>query len=230
MLQVCLNGSRDPAEHPALPRSPADFALAAREAVDAGAEDIHLHPKAPDGRDSLDPSIVDAVIMAVREAVPQVTIGVTTGAWATPDPSDSIRMWTVLPDHASVNWHEDAAEHTAQALLDRGIAVHAGIWTGTDGAARFKNSPQRRRVQRILAEVMAPESGLAEQLLAELRGYGRILLHGEGEATWPVLRHAVKEGLDARIGLEDTLVLPDGSPARGNADLVRAALELRHPA
>jgi hypothetical protein len=113
----------------------------------------------------------------------EVTVGVTTGAWTTPYPVPKIRMWTVLPDHASVNWHEDAAEHTAQALLDRGIAVHAGIWTGTDGAARFKNSPQRGRVQRILAEVMSPEPAAVDEFLAALNGFGPILLHGEGRRS-----------------------------------------------
>ena len=49
------------------------------------------------------------------------------------------------------------------------------------------------------------------------------LLHGEGEACWPVLAHARANGRDTRIGLEDTLVLPDGAPAPGNAELVRAA-------
>jgi uncharacterized protein (DUF849 family) len=42
-------------------------------------------------------------------------------------------------------------------------------------------------------------------------------------APWPVFAEAVRRGLAGRIGLEDTLVLPDGSPAAGNADLVRAA-------
>ncbi len=34
-------------------------------------------------------------------------------------------------------------------------------------------------------------------------------------------------GLDTRVGLEDTLYLPDGSRARTNAELVRAAHDLR---
>lgn len=45
-----------------------------------------------------------------------------------------------------------------------------------------------------------------------------------GPATWPVLAEAVRRGLDARIGLEDTLHLPDGSPAADNAALVAAAV------
>jgi uncharacterized protein (DUF849 family) len=38
-----------------------------------------------------------------------------------------------------------------------------------------------------------------------------------------MLRLAGARGLDARIGLEDTLTLPDGQPAVDNAALVRAA-------
>ena len=33
-------------------------------------------------------------------------------------------------------------------------------------------------------------------------------------------------GVQARIGMEDTLTLPDGSAADGNADLVAAAVRL----
>jgi uncharacterized protein (DUF849 family) len=39
-----------------------------------------------------------------------------------------------------------------------------------------------------------------------------------------MLRLAGAHGFDARIGLEDTLTLPDGLPAPDNAALVRAAV------
>ena len=52
------------------------------------------------------------------------------------------------------------------------------------------------------------------------------LVHGEEDACWPVLRHALATGRDTRIGLEDTLLGPDGAPAPGNAELVRAARSL----
>jgi uncharacterized protein (DUF849 family) len=225
MLQVCLNGPRTRREHPALPVSADDLAAAAAGAVAAGAVDVHLHPKGPDDRDLLTAGAVGAAVAAVRAAVPGVPAGVTTGIWEEPDGLLAlIGLWTELPDHASVNWHLPGADEVAAALLARGVAVHAGIWTGTDGAPRFLASPLAGRVSRVLAEVMGPEPGLAERLVAVLDGTGPLLLHGEDEATWPVFRHARARGLDTRIGLEDTLVLPDGSPARDNAALVRAAL------
>ncbi|PJE95448.1 hypothetical protein CUT44_24250 [Streptomyces carminius] len=229
MLQVCVNGARTRAEHPSLPLSPAELAAEAARAVAAGARDVHLHPKGADGADSLEPRAV----AAVRGAVPAgVRVGVTTGAWAVPDPARRaalVRSWPVLPDHASVNWHEEGAEEVAGALLERGVGVEAGIWSGTDAARLFRASPLSGRVLRVLAEVTdtapATAATTASALLAQLPRdlSAPVLLHGEDGGAWSVLRLAVRLGLDTRIGLEDALVLPDGSPAPDNAALVRAA-------
>ncbi|WP_349637050.1 3-keto-5-aminohexanoate cleavage protein [Streptomyces sp. RerS4] len=53
----------------------------------------------------------------------------------------------------------------------------------------------------------------------------RILLFGREGAAWPTLRLAARCGADARIGVGDVLRLPDGAPARSNAELVAAARE-----
>jgi uncharacterized protein (DUF849 family) len=143
---------------------------------------------------------------------------------------ERIRAWTVLPDHASVNWHEPGAEDVAAALLERGVGVEAGIWSGTDGAARFAASPCGPRVLRVLAEVTDQSAETAEEsaraLLTDLgTAHGRpVLLHGEEGGAWPVLRLAGRLGLATRIGLEDTLVLPDGQRALSNAQLVAEGL------
>ncbi len=52
------------------------------------------------------------------------------------------------------------------------------------------------------------------------------LQHSDGKLTWILLEDAVRRNLDTRIGLEDTLYLPDGSRASGNAALVQAARDL----
>ncbi|MEU5254511.1 3-keto-5-aminohexanoate cleavage protein [Streptomyces longwoodensis] len=289
MVQVCLNGARTAADSPAVPLSPAALARSAAEAVAAGATDLHVHPKTPCGRDTLAPDAVAATLEAIRERV-DVPVGVTTGAWAEDGPTtrvDRVRRWTVLPDHASVNWHEPGAEELAAALLDRGVGVEAGIWSGTDGAARFAASPLARGclvdqagsgsgvrcrtsqggggsrcgasgtddnaarcgagrrepglidktppgVLRVLAEVTDPDPATAVRsahaLLADLAAipHGRpVLLHGEEASTWPVLALAVRLGHPTRIGLEDTLVLPDGRRAASNAELVTEALRRR---
>ena len=232
MVQVCLNGPRGAADGTAVPLTPESMAQAAAEAVAAGATDIHVHPKTPCGRDSLSPRVVAATLEAIRARV-SVPVGVTTGAWAEPDPAARlarVRGWTVLPDHASVNWHEPGADEVAAALLERGIGVEAGIWSGTDGAARFLASPLAPRVLRVLAEVTDTSPWTAEDsahaLLAALgTAAGRpVLLHGEEGGAWPVLRLAGRLGLATRTGIEDTLVLPDGERALSNARLVTEGL------
>jgi uncharacterized protein (DUF849 family) len=53
-----------------------------------------------------------------------------------------------------------------------------------------------------------------------------VLLHGLDESCWPLLEHAGVRGVQTRIGLEDTLRLPDGSTAADNAALVSAAMRI----
>lgn len=227
---MCLNGPRGAADGMAVPLTPESMAQAAADAVAAGATDIHVHPKTPCGRDSLSPRVVAATLEAIRARV-SVPVGVTTGAWAEPDPAARlarVRGWTVLPDHASVNWHEPGAEEIAAALIDLGVGVEAGIWSGTDAAAKFAVSPLGPKVLRVLAEVTDTDAAeaAARTLLAELGpAHGRpVLLHGEDAGAWPVLRLAGRLGLATRVGLEDTLVLPDGRRALSNAQLVAGAL------
>nr|WP_221333566.1 3-keto-5-aminohexanoate cleavage protein [Nocardia transvalensis] len=231
-MQVCLNGSRARSECAGVPVSASELAAAARAAVDAGAADIHLHPKDSRGRDTLTAATVAEAVDLVRAAAPGIPVGVTTGAWTEPDPArraELIRTWTVLPDHASVNWHEPGADLVAAALLDMGIGVEAGVYSGTDGADRFRRSPHAPHVLRVLAEIVDTDSrtapAAARALLAQLGPAlpAPVLLHGEDGGAWPVLRLAGEMGLDTRIGLEDVLHDPDGKPVSDNAVLIRAA-------
>lgn len=240
LLKACLNGPRGRETHPALPVSPAELARAAAAAVHAGADALHVHPKDVDGVDTLDPGAVAEALTAIRAAVPGVPVGVTTGAWTAPEPAqrvEAVRAWTVQPDFASVNWHEDGAEAVADQLLERGIGVEAGLWQA-ESVAAWLAWPGRERCVRILLEVvhdLAEDAAVAHaRTLVGRLGEGPstdlpVLLHGEKRAAWPVLREALRLGLDVRIGLEDTLVRPDGRWAADNAELVADAVALaRH--
>lgn len=238
LLKACLNGARPLHEHPALSADAELLALQASGAVQAGADAIHLHPKDAHGSDSLTGADVARFVQAARQACPGVPIGITTGAWATPDPGrrlDAITSWTTLPDFASVNWHEDGADEVAELLLSRGIGVEAGIWND-DGLRRWQQSHARTRCLRALVELpnLDPDEDLvqmvarlAEPLIAGIKAGAPtlpVLLHGEERTTWATVDLARRLGMDARIGLEDTLQLPDGSVAEDNAQLVGVAL------
>lgn len=232
LVQACLNGARDVTEHPGLSADASLAAADAARAVAAGAQEIHVHPKDAEGRDTLDADDVARWLRALRSACPDVPIGVTTGAWIERDVEKrlaSIAEWTELPDHASVNWHETGADRVAALLLSRGVGVEAGIWDPT-GLEAWSISPSRAACTRVLIELPDEAAEVvrrhAEGLIAHVRldePSVPILLHGEERSAWPALSLAAELRLDSRIGLEDTLTLPDGRSAPDNASLVRAA-------
>src|SRR5262249_50193607 len=79
--------------------------------------------------------------------------------------------------------------------------------------------------QDDLAEARATAAAI-ETVLDHHRLSCPRLLHGNGLATWGILRDAVEHGYDTRIGLEDTLTLPDGSLTPDNAALVTVAMAI----
>jgi uncharacterized protein (DUF849 family) len=240
LLQAAINGARDPEAHPALPISPAQFAEAAAGAVRSGAGEVHLHVRGPDGRESLHPAPVAHIITAVRQACP-APLGISTGAWIESDPDRRLALvsqWRVRPDFASVNFDEPGSPELAQRLFDLGVGVEAGV-ANLAAAEVLAGSALLARCLRVLLEPNEQDVNAAlttvslmEQIL-DRRGHPRSrLLHGTGPTTWPLLRSARERGYDTRIGLEDTLLLPDGRVARDNAELVAAAkvaLELETP-
>jgi len=209
LVKACLNGTRRPEEHPALPLTPAQIAADSRAAVAAGASIVHVHPRDRRGRESLAPDVITAVVRAIRGAAPSCPIGVSTGAWIEATPADrlaAVRAWRVLPDLASVNLSEEGSIELVYALAHMGVGVEAGVWTEAD-AERLVEHDLGAVCARVLVEVEAPDPAAAI---------------GEAGA---ILDAAIAAGLDIRIGLEDTLFDPQGRRVPGNATLVRMAVE-----
>ncbi|MEM9343091.1 MAG: 3-keto-5-aminohexanoate cleavage protein [Pseudomonadota bacterium] len=235
MIQACLNGNRTTAEAPKVPLTPDALASEARAAVHAGAACLHIHPRADEGAETLASDHVAAALDAVRAAVSGIPVGIGTGAWIAPGGvarHADIRDWTVMPDYASLNVHEDDAADVARLLAEKGVAIEAGVWDRSD-VPRFASRIDPAACCRILVEIpdLPASEALAEadatlQGLADLETGLPILLHGSDRSAWPVLQQALRLGLDTRIGFEDAVTMPDGAPAPDNAALVRAAMML----
>lgn len=236
LIKACLNGGRPAGGIPGLPVTPAQLAADALAVVQAGAGAIHVHPRNAEGEQRLDPETVGAAVEAIRNAVPGTPVGVTTGAWIEPQVARRLALigsWQTSPDFASVNFHEEGAEEIAAHLIERGIGVEAGLWH-QEAAERFVASGVAPRCIRVLLE---PMEQTVEDALANVSAMQAVLdaaglavprlLHGIRATTWPLLRAALAEGLDTRIGFEDTAEMPDGTAARSNAALVAAAQALR---
>jgi len=230
-----LNGSRRPDEHEALPLSPTALANDAYECRQAGAAAVHIHPRGMGGRETLEPDACAAAIEAIRDQCPGLPIGLTTGLWIVGNSARRqalIESWTVLPDFCSVNFAEPGTEELGDLLLNKGIAVEAGLSSIAD-ARIFVASPLRDRCLRVLIEI---EPGGPDDPVKTAAAIIRILdaggvhlprlQHGLGTCAWPILRDALARGYDVRIGLEDALTLRDNSRAAGNADLVASVAQL----
>jgi uncharacterized protein (DUF849 family) len=238
-LKACLNGSRVAGEHPRLPLTPAELAADAVAVRRAGAQAVHVHPRDAAGGESLAAADVGATVGAIRTAAPGLPVGVTTGLWvAGGDPRrrlETVRTWADLPedsrpDFASCNVSEPGFRELAITLMDAYIDVEVGVWSPRD-AGVFAQAGLIDEALRVLLEVIGVPAGKAAayavRLLTEMDELALDvprLLHGEGDAAWPVFDVARRYGVASRIGFEDVLTGPSGEPVTGNADLVRLAL------
>jgi uncharacterized protein (DUF849 family) len=235
VLQVALNGHRTPEEHPAIPRTPEELAREARASVEAGADIVHPHAYF-DGDETLEPEPCAAMVRAIRSACPGVPISQTTALYiAGDDPERRLALvagWTELPELVTANQGEEGIVELCEHLLGRGVGIEAGLLTLADAEA-YVETPIAARCARVLVEPLEldPEAAVAhagamEAVLAEAEIELEQVHHGDMVAGWAVCERGARRGHGIRTGLEDTTVLPDGTPARDNAELVREAKRL----
>ena len=234
-LQACLNGSRPPGDHERLPLTAEELARDAGEVAHAGAVALHVHPRGPDGRESLEPEHCGAAVNAVREATPDLEISLSTGLWITDGDVarrlEWIRGWTELPDCVSLNVIEEGWEELAALLHERAIGIEIGLWAaehpGQLAAARLARRCRRALIepQETAPEIAVATAGAIDGGLEREHIVLTQLHHGIDFTTWAVLDAAVRRGHEIRIGFEDTYWLPDARRAGSNAELVAAAAE-----
>lgn len=210
LLKACINGAR-------VAMTPSQIASEAAACLDAGADAIHAHVYGANGRESVAPDDVAAVVRACS-----FPIGISTGAWIGERP---VGDWYELPAFVSVNFIEDGALEIAQMLFTTGVGIEAGL-SEPEAARRFVESGIP--CIRILLEPQEQSVGAALRNVDEMErivegiGLPRVL-HGFDATAWPLLEEAKRRGYGARIGFEDTLLMPDGSRAESNAALIKAA-------
>jgi uncharacterized protein (DUF849 family) len=235
IVQACLNGAHPSGYHPRLPVSIKALVDDGQQVVAAGASELHIHVRDRNGLESLHPDNLDATMRDLKSNLPGTLIGISTGAWIEKDDDrvlTYVDRWRVLPDYASVNLSENNAPALIERLRRLGIGIEAGLARAGD-AERLLALGLERFALRILVEASEREPHraqvVADEILAVLRtsrSQKPILLHGSNGSAWPLLRRAVEAGFSTRIGLEDVSILPDGSTAHSNADLVAAAIRL----
>ncbi|MDQ6898847.1 MAG: 3-keto-5-aminohexanoate cleavage protein [Candidatus Dormibacteraeota bacterium] len=216
-----------------MPLTPDAIARDSRECQQAGCFAVHVHPRDSQGQETLLADACEAVVRTVRASCPGLLLGFSSRAGIEPDWErrlDLIRSWRVHPDFISVNFWEPRPLDLSRALSELGIGVEAGLSGPADAEVLLGSGLQPRHV---LVEISEPLPNAAVELAAatdQLLDKGRLSCqrfhHGYDLTTWRVIAAAVERGHSFRVGLEDTLLLPDGRPARDNLELIQAALSL----
>jgi len=237
LIKAAVNGGRTRTEAPGVPLTPAEIAADASTALDAGAAVVHAHVRTLGGGQSIEPSLVGALVRAVHDAHPGAIVGTTTGLWTCSGHAERMRLiaaWPAdaLPDFASVAFCEDGAAEAASLVIARGMVLESAVWSMSDVPALLA-SPTVHDNVRILIE---PEDEDPAEAVAHARAMAAavreagvtapILYHGYDATAWPLVRAAFEDGAEIRVGFEDMVTLPDGTPAPDTASMVEAALEI----
>jgi Uncharacterized conserved protein len=199
-LQAALNGD---SIHPAAPRTPAAIAEAARAAVDAGAQSVHVHAFDDAGRETLGGAACAKVLRAIRVRCPDTPISLTTSATIVADPDErfrTIEAWRDLPDLVTANQGERGIVELCELLLSRGVDIEAGLLCADDAHA-FVRSGLADRCRRVLIEPLNADPDTAvyhaarmEEIVVSAGITLEQVHHGYGPACWTVNRRAWIEG------------------------------------
>lgn len=242
VLQVTPNGPWGKDVHPSMPVSLEELTAELEQCFRIGAGGVHLHVRDTLGAETLNPAVVNDTCRRVREVAKlvgaPVEIGLTTGAWIVPDLATRISMireWEGV-DCATVNLSEPGFEQVMSAMIDTGIGIDVGMWAPIE-IDRLVRSGLLPKAQRISIELDPGEpyflkgepAELARQMNELLDDAGATcprLTHGMNDWTWALVEDAFRRGHDTRVGFEDSVLLPDGTVAASNAQLVEAAVSL----
>lgn len=237
-------GRRSRSDHPELPLTAAESAVAAAEAQSLGAAMIHLHVRDEQGRHSLDASRYDEAVAAVRDAVGQrMVIQITTesiGMYGVDEQTAMVK--TVRPEAVSMALRELApAESDAKRLSDllsfcraERIAVQLIAYDRTDAdrLARWVHAGvidgATTSVLFVGGRYTPPTPARPVDLLPMIESCGALFrdfmvcAFGPREAGCGVLAGLL--GGHVRCGFENNVALPDGSRAASNAAVVGATV------
>ena len=233
------NGARrSKADHPALPITPAELAAAARDICDAGASLLHLHVRDAQGDHSLDAQRYREAANAIRnETGDDLIIQITTesaGVYAAVEQMNVVRelqpeaascaLRELCPDDSAV----DRYAHFLRECHACGVWVQHILYDDAD-AQRFlqlwRNGVVPERQPFVLL-VIGRYGTSATSNPRDLTARAAPFLD-EDALLWAACAFGAREaetviaaaalGGHVRVGFENNIVQPDGTPARSNA-------------
>lgn len=251
LIIAALNGTRSRDECPKLPLSLDALASEARRAVAAGAGMVHVHARREDGTPAFD-LVVDDIVAAIRAEVDvpislstqrtrQTSLGTVTALFSVLRELPDVGVVYVRPPEPDLPAHREEARQILNALDRAGVrpAPVAGTLDGINDLAVLYQDSLLGRSPFLMLTFGASVSDAAEYTAGTPHNMLRlmdaahselaqfpIVASGRDEASPVVQAVAAAAGAHVRVGFEDSVTLPDGSPATSNAQLVELAVKL----
>lgn len=243
-IAVAPNGGRrGKADHPALPLTPDELAAVAAACLEAGACMIHAHVRDRHGRHLLDAEAYRAATAAIRAAVgDRLVIQITSEALGIYRPAEqmevvrevrpeavSLALRELLPDES----HEAGFAQFLAWLRRERIVPQIILYTPEEAVALaalkarglipFDDMPVLYVLGRYTAEQRSAPADLLPFLAPGMPSFAHWSVCAFGPQETACVTAGALLGGHVRVGFENNLWLPDGSPAHDNAALVAAS-------
>lgn len=226
-------------DNPALPTSPEEIAESAKGAYEAGAAIVHVHLRDDKGRPTADLGVAHRVVDAINSACPGVIVQLSTGVGLEVAYEDRMEIAEARPAMATLNPCSmtfgvgefrnppDQMRRLAARMMELDIKPELEIYdtghleVGLEllGEGLLAEPLQVSFVMGVRGGMPA-DPALLTHLVDKLPGGTNWQVIGIGKANLPMTSIGLAVGGNARTGLEDTLMLEKGRPARSNAELV----------
>lgn len=245
IITVALTGNVPTKKmNPHLPTTPDEIAEDVKRCSGAGACLFHVHARDSQAKPTFSISTFKKIVTKIKRMTPDAIIQLSTGARAGKDWDDRTNPVRLLPEMASFTTgssnlpgivYENAPqfiEYLAGVFKETGVKPEIEVFE----AGMISNAAYLQKKGFIDAPLHfdfvlgAPGSmaGSVENLVflsGSIPAGATWTVAGIGKAEIPLAAAAIAMGGHVRVGLEDNLYLPDGSPA-SNLKLVEKVVRI----
>ncbi|MCY0875959.1 MAG: 3-keto-5-aminohexanoate cleavage protein [Firmicutes bacterium] len=245
IITAALDGAEvTRAQHPALPVTPEELAVAAQEAAEAGASIVHVHARYADGTPTQDAAVYEEIIARIAERS-DVIVQVSTGGAVTMTADERGQVLSLRPEMATlttgtVNFGRDVflnrpddIERFAEKMRDGGIKPEIEVFdVGMIAGALRLVKAGLLTLPLHFDFVMGVPGGIPgeiEHLMHLIRSIPQgctWTVAGIGRAQLPLATAGILLGGHVRVGLEDNLYYSKGRLAKSNAEFVERVARL----
>ena len=230
--------------NPSLPVTPEEIAEDVRRCADAGAALFHVHARDGEAKPSLDRGIFVNIVRRIKETSPEVIVQLSTGARAGKDWEDRAVPVKMLPEMGSFTTgsnnlpgivYENSPqfiEFLAKVFQETSVKPEIEIFEpGMINNANFLVKKGYLQAPLHLDFVLGAPGAMPGSIknllfLSESIPAGATwTVAGIGKNEMPLATAAILMGGHVRVGLEDNLIMPDGSLA-SNVRLVETIVRI----